>query len=145
MTASDVFSSYGRFPFHIRYFDFRYSVFKVQFFIRSDFLTSQHNKIDIWQPPALPYRLQYSTIGRLRLNQSHASVGFVFGMRTGVSHKRIATRFFRLSSSQAPFFRSLLFKLSSSGPQDALFFLILPPAPQHPNSNTTLTSSLERR
>ena len=39
----------------------------------------------IWQPPALPYRLQYSTIGRLRLD-------VVFGMRTGISRKRIATR-----------------------------------------------------
>ena len=27
-----------------------------------------YTPIGIWQPPALPYRLQYSTIGRLGLN-----------------------------------------------------------------------------
>ncbi len=36
-------------------------------------------------PPALPHRLQCSTIGRLVLT-------VVFGMGTGVSPKRIATR-----------------------------------------------------
>ena len=27
-----------------------------------------YTPMEIWQPPALPYRLQYSTIGRLGLN-----------------------------------------------------------------------------
>ena len=41
----------------------------------------------IRRPPTLPYRHQYSTIGRLCLT-------IVFGMGTGVSHKRIDTKNF---------------------------------------------------
>ena len=32
----------------------------------------------IWQPPALPYRLQYSIIGRLRLNHRVRDVNGCF-------------------------------------------------------------------
>ncbi len=42
--------------------------------------------IVIWQPPAFPYRFQYSIIGRPSLK---------FGMGTGVTPGRIATRYTR--------------------------------------------------
>ena len=45
----------------------RYAVFKVQSIYRTDF--RQFLSEVFLQPPALPYRRQYSTIGRLWLNR----------------------------------------------------------------------------
>ena len=51
-------------PFKIkRIFDFK-SLVKTSIYINS-----KADYFDFWHPPALPYRLQYSTIGRLRLNR----------------------------------------------------------------------------
>ena len=61
----DEIESFSCFRYFLMSFYLRYAVFKVQFYIEplSRFLSCK-----VRQPPALPYRLQHSTIGRLWLN-----------------------------------------------------------------------------
>ena len=90
----------------------------------------------IRQPPALPCRLQHSTIGRLGLH-SPCKHGFVFGMGTCVSPKRIATGIMKLFlPAWQCALRILHRKLS----------VVSPLGSQQPNSNATPTFlPLERR
>ena len=63
----------------------------------------------IWQPPAFPYRHQYSIIGRFRLNHRVRDVDGCFPKAH--SHQKIASRTLVLHAlevaSQLPLYRSL--------------------------------------
>ena len=86
--------------------------------VRSNRLS--YKPISIWQPPAFPYRHQYSIIGRFRLNHRVRDVDGCFPKAH--RHQKIASRTLVLHAlevaSQLPLYRSLSTSSLSS------FFLI---------------------
>ena len=75
--------------------------------VRSNRLS--YKPISIWQPPAFPYRHQYSIIGRFRLNHRVRDVDGCFPKAH--RHQKIASRTLVLHAlevaSQLPLYRSL--------------------------------------
>ena len=75
--------------------------------VRSNRLS--YKPISIWQPPAFPYRHQYSIIGRFRLNHRVRDVDGCFPK--AYRHQKIASRTLVLHAlevaSQLPLYRSL--------------------------------------